>query len=352
MKFKLGALALASMLAAPAFAQSSVSLYGRVSMGVQNLSNDGQGFLVNQESSSRLGFRGTEDLGGGLKAFFQLENRFFPDTGANDPVNNAQFFKDKAWVGLSGGFGTLYFGRNYSPSFALYGGGGPTTGGFDAFGGDTIATFASRRGRIGNIWDNSIRYDSPQLGPVQIISTLSLSENKAAGKNAYGVGLKYEQQGGLRGDLVYQHDVTDNGGGVPILGTGSGNVGGTGRMFNTINATIGYDFGVVYLYGGYANSKGYDEGTIKNSKTRFTRYQVGAKKAVGNGALLFNVGKGTNTNAAGVEQPDFTHVGLGYWYLLSKRTTLMANARFGRQTGGFVGSNKQSGVEFAVRHNF
>ncbi len=352
MKLKLSALALASMLAVPAFAQSSVTLYGRVSMGVQHLTNDGQGAKLDQESSSRWGLRGTEDLGGGLKAFFQLENRFFPDTGANDPTNNAQLFKDKAWVGLEGGFGTLYLGRNYSPAFALYGGGGAQSGGFDAFGGDTISTFAARRGRIGNIWDNAIRYDSPQFGPVQVITVVSLSEKKPTGKNAYGVGLKFDQKVGLRGDLVYQHDVTDSGGGDPILGTGAGNVGGTGRMFNTTIATIGYTFSSFDLHAGYANSKGYDEGAIKNAKTRFARWQIGTKIPLGNGALLANFGKGTNKNAAGVSQPDYYHLGVGYWYLLSKRTTLMANAKLDRQDRSFTGANKQAGIELAVRHNF
>jgi predicted porin len=352
MKLKLSVFALTSMLAGTSFAQSNVALYGRVSMGIQSFSNDGQGALAGQESSSRFGLRGTEDLGGGLQAFFQLENRFFPDTGANDPVNNAQLFKDKAWVGLKGKFGTVYLGRNYSPSFALYGGGGPTTGGYDAFGGDTIATFSSRRGRISNIWDNSVRYDSPQLGPVQIIAGLSLSENKVRGKNAYGVGFKFEGSSPLRGDLVFQHDVGENGGGLPLLGTGAGNVGGAGRLFNTTNATVGYDFGSIYLYGGYADSKGYSQGGINNSKTRFKRYQTGAKMAVGQGALLLNVGKGTNTNAAGINQEDFTHLGFGYWYLLSKRTTLMANTKLDRQKRGFNGADRQAGVELAVRHNF
>jgi predicted porin len=351
MKFKFAALALGAISVLPAVAQPTVTVYGRVSMGFQSLSNDNKGILINQESSSRLGFRGTEDLGGGLKAFFQLENRFFPDTGTIDPDGSNLLFKDKAWVGLSGNFGAVYLGRNFSPSFALYGGGGATTGGFDAFGGDTIGTFPARRGRIANLWDNSIRYDSPQLGPVQVIAGLSLSEIAAGGKNAYGIGFKFDS-GPLRGDLVYQHDVTDNGGGTPILGTGGGNVGGTGRMFNTVNATVGYDLGPAYVYSGYASSKGYDVGTIRNSKTRFNRFQVGAKVAVGKGAVLMNLGKGTNTNAAGVAQPEFRHIGLGYWHILSNRTTLMANTKFERQKRGFNTRNKQDGIELAVRHNF
>src|SRR4051812_1346092 len=77
------AAALLCAVAAPAFAQSSVTIYGRLNESVEN-QKAGTGSsvwrLVND--SSRIGFKGTEDLGGGLKAGFQIEHGFSPDTGA------------------------------------------------------------------------------------------------------------------------------------------------------------------------------------------------------------------------------------------------------------------------------
>jgi len=112
--------ALAAALAAGAAqAQSNVTMYGIIDAAVEYYSNaDAAGNSLTRMPSlgggmfpSRLGFRGSEDLGDGLKAIFQLENGFAPDTGT---LGQNRLFGRQAWVGLQGKWGQLTFGRNYN----------------------------------------------------------------------------------------------------------------------------------------------------------------------------------------------------------------------------------------------
>ena len=136
--------ALASMAALGAFAQSSVTMYGVVeatvdvgykssadtridavsaagvvTTGVTSNATTKAGFRVQDGNdqgvgTSRIGWRGTEDLGGGLSAQFQIEHRFNPDTG----TSAATFWQGRSYVQLtSAGTGSLYLGRDYSPAF-------------------------------------------------------------------------------------------------------------------------------------------------------------------------------------------------------------------------------------------
>lgn len=112
-------IALSGTLAMPALAQSSVTLYGIVDVsierveGIDNLTRVSSGNL----SGSRLGFRGIEDLGAGLKAKFTLESAIRADTGANGGGSD-RFWDRQAWVGLSSELGELRLGRTDS-SLAL-----------------------------------------------------------------------------------------------------------------------------------------------------------------------------------------------------------------------------------------
>jgi predicted porin len=102
-----------------AFAQSNVTLYGVYDAGVERVTNVGpsRGSVVRMPSitgslPSRLGFRGSEDLGDGLKAVFVLESGFAPDQGTYNQSNRA--FGRQAYVGLQGSWGQVSFGRQYS----------------------------------------------------------------------------------------------------------------------------------------------------------------------------------------------------------------------------------------------
>jgi predicted porin len=113
------AIATAAIAASAAHAQSNVTMYGIIDAAVETYTNaDASGNRVTRVPSlgggmfpSRLGLRGTEDLGDGLKAIFQLENGFAPDTGTQ---GQNRLFGRQAWVGLQGKWGQLTFGRNYN----------------------------------------------------------------------------------------------------------------------------------------------------------------------------------------------------------------------------------------------
>jgi predicted porin len=107
-------------IALPAAAQSNITVYGIIDGAVEHYTNaNAAGDSVTRLPSlgggmfpSRLGFRGTEDLGGGLKAIFALENGFAEDTGALGQGN--RLFGRQAWVGLAGSWGQVTIGRNYN----------------------------------------------------------------------------------------------------------------------------------------------------------------------------------------------------------------------------------------------
>lgn len=137
MKKSLIVLAVLGAFTSVASAQSSVTIYGRVDLSVNKPVNSKSKGITNG-SGSRLGFRGVEDLGGGLSAFFNVEHRFDADTGGsqNFPAGNAgceagavpcaatdktngfnRFWGARSIVGLQGGFGKITLGREYTTAF-------------------------------------------------------------------------------------------------------------------------------------------------------------------------------------------------------------------------------------------
>ena len=124
MQKKLIALAVAGLVSGGAFAQSTVTLYGSFDAGVRNVGNvNAAGDDVwtmgssGTYNSNRWGLRGSEDIGGGLKARFNLEGGFNSGTGAATGV----LFDRTAWVGLEGSMGSLDFGRQYTVIFKTIG---------------------------------------------------------------------------------------------------------------------------------------------------------------------------------------------------------------------------------------
>src|ERR1700690_3322756 len=137
MQKKIIALAVASAAAgfasAPVFAQSTVSVYGVIDQAITSQSQSGRGSVTSLIGSGytteRLGFKGSEDMGNGLKANFTLEMGL---NSANGNMDNgatqggttpttvgtvAQEFQRLSTVGLSGGWGAVNFGRQYTPIF-------------------------------------------------------------------------------------------------------------------------------------------------------------------------------------------------------------------------------------------
>ncbi|MGC3961951.1 MAG: porin [Rhodocyclaceae bacterium] len=348
MQKKLIAMAIAGLAAVPAFAQSNVTIYGRVDMGYRTFTNDGKATLEDEESSNRWGIQGEEDLGGGLKAFFQLENRFYLDNGNQ---NTNRQWKDKAWVGLKhNNLGAVSFGRVASAAYSLYG------GSFEAFGGDTIGSMPNRRGKRTDNWDNATKYESPNFGGVfKVVGTFGLAENNPANKeNRYGIGGQLTL-GNFKAEALYQKDTLND------TAQTAGNAGSaaTASPWKTWFVTANYNFKVVEIFGGYTESKGYNvDGGLQNDHAKYKVYQAGFRVPVGAGTIMGNAGQIKETTAAGVKRETLSHYALGYWYNLSKRTILMANLSYERQKGGFVDANQATakdnsfGTELAIRHTF
>ncbi|NYH15042.1 porin [Paraburkholderia bryophila] len=105
--------------ATPAFAQSTVTLYGVLDNGFVYQSSSGSNSAIRAVPgglfATRYGFKGSEDIGGGLHVNFQLEQAFSGQTGA--ATNPAEAFNRLAYVGLSGGFGEVRFGLQNSPQY-------------------------------------------------------------------------------------------------------------------------------------------------------------------------------------------------------------------------------------------
>ncbi|MFA9438344.1 porin [Uliginosibacterium sp. sgz301328] len=321
----------------PAFAQSNVTVYGRVDMGYRTFTNDGKATLEDQESGNRWGLIGEEDLGDGLSTFFQLENRFYLDTGMQDSDRQ---WKDKAFVGLkSKRWGSVTLGRQSSVSDLLYGGGD-----FEAFGGDTIGKMPNRRARSVAKWDNAFKYESPYIGGVvQAIATVGLKENAVVQKNPWGVGAKVNL-GAFKADLVYQKDAVD---------------GTKAALWKTWFVAGSYDFQVVKVMAGVARSKGYEWAGMGDKNATQTAYQMGLRVPFGANTIMATLGR-IEDNASGTKTKS-NHVGLGYWYSLSKRTTLMANLSYDsidRDGAALLygepkGAKENSmGTELAIRHTF
>jgi len=179
MKKHLIAAAVAGILAAPAMAQ--VTVYGIMDLAVRSSSPDVGPSTTTMESgsfyTSRLGFKGTEDLGGGLKASFTLEGKVDADTGATTLGNR------ESSVALSGGFGAITLGRtDTSQSEAV----------------DLVAHFAN----MGNFGlngapeytgdqPNTIKYTSPSMGGVTLQVGTSLGDERTGGDDNNSISLAY-----------------------------------------------------------------------------------------------------------------------------------------------------------------
>ena len=312
MKKSLIALAVLGTLAATAQAQSNVTLYGRVDLGVaRNLGDD---YMVMQNGSgSRLGVRGVEDLGGGLKALFNIEHRFNADTGAVNSTSS--FWNGRSVVGLEGGFGQVVLGREYTPARNI-------ANRADPWGGDTVARMEPIL--FGAILparqNNSITYTSPSFNGLRAQAQLTMDEVPGNDNKAfYGLNLSY---GAGPLSLAYGYDksgVDDN----------------TWHL-----VTAGYDFGSFRLIGAYG--QGTPEGVAAADKHR--SYMIGATAPVGAGEVKLAYGK---LEAVDPDQDVSSKFAVGYHYALSKRTTVYFDVANDREL-----ADNKTGFDFGLKHNF
>lgn len=321
-----------------AMAQSSVTLYGVADVWLGSnkveVAGVGQRQTVVDTSGvngSRWGLKGSEDLGGGLKAIFQLESGFKQDTGA--PKTPGVLFDRQAFVGIESGFGTVSLGRQYSAYDDLH---GAVDHNYDAF--TFLATglvaangMKDYTGRI----DNSIAYTSANYSGFSGKIVYGFGENKNAvpgqdATNSASVHLKYAN-GPLLVGYAYQEDKQAL---VPGVGQDK-------NKYNLIGGT--YDFGVVKLVGSYNQAK--------NATTKDKEYQVGV--VVPFGAAAISAGYAHSKSDMGA----ISNTGKGFailaTYDLSKRTRLYAGAVDAKaHVNNSADETKTTTYGLGVRHNF
>jgi len=291
-------------------------------------------------SQSFIGFKGQEDLGGGLKAVFKLESELEVDTGAS--TGGSTFWNRNATVGLAGDFGSVNLGR-FENLTKLEG------AAFNPFGSSKTFSPTARQAIDADSWSNGVSYVSPNLGGLTLSAQVSLKESaKATATNysggAYDLAANYTA-GPLGLSLVYS-DIKSNDSSISTDKT------------RGVLAGASYDFKVVKLFGQYARSKTTTINTAGSDKGEF--FQLGASVPVtADGAVLvsFGQGKEKDSGRAGTEGSDkLRDFSLGYTHSVSKRTNLYAawiNERTtdGRnQTPDLKGTTNSFAV--GVRHAF
>lgn len=356
MKKTIIALAVLGAAAANASAQSSVTVYGLVDAGLVREFGAASG-AVNKVtggvgSGSRLGFKGTEDLGNGLAALFVLESGFQPDTGASG--QGGLLMGRQAFVGLQGGFGTLTLGRQYTPQYM-------TVVTVDPFGSGHAGDSKNLMPGTGNGYtrmDNTLKYASPVLAGFS--GELAYAPGEVGGDSGagrqIGAALGYAN-GPLKLRLGYHNRNND-----------TALVKNIDEAKNTVLTAV-YDFKVAKAHLAYGINKGVNSSPLRNAANVFG-YAVAPVASTDSADLLAGVTVpfGAHTLMASYickndktsRNQDASQLAVGYRYALSKRTdvyTAYAHIDNKNGAGYTVGSAIESGsgdsaFNLGIRHAF
>lgn len=325
MQKKIIALALAGLASSAVFAQTNVTIYGRADMGYVyrggedggSAKADGRGEIASGPGAgSRIGFKGTEDLGNGLKAIFQAE------FAVNMDENTGFAGTRNAYVGLNGGFGTVVAGRLDGIRYGVY-------NKYDAFAGGHIGNFTQMTSQVDRA-NSAIAYISPSFAG--LTATLAYSTHIG---NSNGLGLAGQEGanqtagGGNDGDaqlgsamLNYKAGALDLSADYERITFRKGGLpGSVAAAHDDIEVMLlggSYDFGVVKLAALYdrlqtnANNSATAEADIES-------YFVSASAPLGKFLLKTTYGETKDKN---VGESKSQKLGLGVDYNLSKRTKL------------------------------
>ena len=412
MKKSLLAVAAIGAFASAAQAQSSVTVYGLLDMGYvgansrmggasatavnQNstVKNTSSAIAGNVESTSRLGFKGTEDLGGGLSAFFTVEFKLDPDlssiidTGA---TGNRQTF-----VGLQKkGIGSFAFGTQYTPiqeaaSVTDAAGLNNLAGNLIYSNGVGVATLS----KLTSTTNTSYSYSGDYAGQSYVIrqaNALTLKSENIAGftargmlvqKNAnvsqtasatggntnasgWGLGLDYQWNKlyvTANAQSFTARTTSASTTGTPaitLFGAGQGNAAGSNVQDNGQYYAATYDFGILKAFAQYVarNSKA-DSNTAYYQK--YSAQQIGVSSMITPAIRVFAAGGNGKFTAYGQSSPQANLAGyqLGSDYFLSKRTNLYAifgataTSNVAPTAGAYYYSTNQNNYAVGVRHTF
>jgi len=374
--------AMSAAFAAPALAQTSVTLYGVLDEGINYTNNVGRGHVYELASGyaqgSRWGLKGAEELGGGLKAIFQLENGF--DVSSGRLNQGGRMFGRQAFVGLSANqFGTLTFGRQYDSVvdyLAQTTANGNWAGSLFSHPYDNDNTDNSFR------LDNSVKYTSPSLSGFQFGGVYSFSnDTNFANNRAYSFGGQYSYGGLLVAAAYLQADNPGNGANGAITANDASFIAARMRVFG---GGIMYTFGPATAGFVYTNSNYLDPtgngylgvtplvppGILLNS-LKYQNFEVNGKYQISPmlfvGAQYVYTMETYDASSGGVK-PKIHSFGLMADYNLSKRTDVYIQGEYQQVTGDSTYSilddafnvgtqspsstSKQVVVRAAIRHKF
>ncbi|HEX4943942.1 MAG TPA: porin [Usitatibacteraceae bacterium] len=345
MNKKLMALAVAGACVAPtAMAQTAnpVTLYGRVYVNIQSVEAKGGPAASNasnrmqvSDDSSLLGVRGTEDIGGGNKVFFQLETAFKPDSNA--AVSNT-FAQRNSAVGLQGGWGSLLAGRWDSPYKVL-------TYGADIFGDLNLGGITAAlhdRGNFDVRQQNVIQYWTPNFAGFTVKLAGTANEGKTASLNPrqFAGNLVWS-----RGPIALSYAYEEH-----------KDVSATIRKETGNEGVVEFKFGAFKVSGIYEEIK--KDGTTKQKNYLASLLWTAGKHQVG---YQFSNSKDGGANGAET-QPDCDVNAVGYFYNWSKRSQFVATyvkvdnnaasvCKFGSNDVGGAGADRE-GFGVGIKHVF
>ena len=316
MKKSLIALAVLGLSGA-AMAQSSVTLYGVADAGIgkieagsglakpENDASDKTEFIsgsMMNNGTSRLGVRGVEDLGGGLKAGFQFETGLDLDNGGS----SGAFWSRQANIWLGGNWGTVKLGRQFTPSYL-------TTSTFELTGAALYSVLANtyKFAGIGRRANSAFTYMTPNFGGFTAGVAYVTKTDLAKPKAAYDLGLMYA-----------------NG---PI------GVGVSVNKFST--SKTNYQAGAKYSFGNFALAGSYTQASNEAKAVR-RGFGIGGSANFGAFALTVDLTRDTKNEWTGKK---YTNGVVEAKYALSKRTFVY---------GAFLRLDSTNNYGIGVRHNF
>lgn len=332
-----------------AMAQSSVTLFGIVDTGVSYVDNvdaagnNKYGLHNSGNATSRIGFRGVEDLGGGLKAGFWLEGEVFADDGTTGGLN----FKRRSTLSLMGNFGEVRLGRELTAGYSK-------TSSYDVFGQVGIGQFSAWSN-----WDGAVATgDESGVRSNNLVSyyTPNFSGFKA------GVSYGFDEQVGTKAGRYAGGNVSyDNGPLSAAVSYDRVNIVGGERDAVAIGGS--YNFGVAKLSGIAQQVKYSYNGIARDNK--YNNYALGVTAPVGGAGEVKLQYALYDQKAIDAKAHQLS---LGYVHSLSKRTAVYSTVSYlknkdgsamGLSAKGLTGSmlagvrnESQTGVQVGIRHAF
>ena len=343
--------------ACTAQAQSSVTVFGFFDEGIQYMNHVGNGtqsevaLFDSILGVSNLGFKGSEDLGGGLAAIFDLQAGFNPSNGAQNGGPGTLFSRN-AYVGLSGDFGTLTFGKqwDFNDDWLV---GSVFKGGYNS---GAVFKF-SEFDAVSELFNNVIKYASPKFDGFQVGALYSLggiAGNSTAG-SVYNLGANYAGNRFFIGGTYYEEK-------------SSAAAAGAFNTYKLTTVAASYDFVVGKARLGYANAKIGGPGTFQS----IASLPAATRAYVIEPGVDFNVTNQLTLSADVLyrKNTERSNKSTVYRFLavydLSKRTSVLINvARLANKDGAsesLLGSStevgggyvdqSQTGIALGIRHVF